>query len=486
MAITKIFPIKSRLDKRLAYVLDQTKTTGSLNHGAEDEQDKLAEQIAYVLDREKTESIVFETAINCHSTETAFAEMRQTQERFGKTDGRLGYHIIQSFAPGEVSAEEAHAIGVEFAQRCVGENYEVVIGTHLNKAHFHSHIVFNAVSFRDGRKYHMDNRGYERLRELSDTICREHGLSVIENPQSKGKHYAQWQAEQAGKPTIRSQIRADIDHIISQSLDFHTFMMLLRKKGYQVKYVRVKHMAVKPPFGQKYIRLDSLGEDYTVQAIEERLQKQEHWRKPQAAATSRQPTHLCQNFDGAANKQYYKAPAYLHNRKNRRKIKGFAALYLRYVYLLRNQQKGKVNKKTSRYLLEDALHFDRLVKQSHFLMVNQIETTDDLNHLQAKLENEIEILTNHRQPLYKAKKQAASEVKKEDIAQQIAADTLALREYRKQLRLCQTIQKEVEKKAVHIQEALQTEKSAHQSAKKALPNKEPLPKDSPQEPTLFN
>lgn len=177
MTLISISPIKSQLDKGQAYVLDN----------------------------DKNEPVLFKTAINCRSTETAFAEMRQTQKRFGKMGGILGYHIIQSFTPGEVNAEEAHAIGIELAQKYVGGQHEVVIGTHLNQDPLHNHIILNAVSFQDGRKYHMDNHEYERLKALSDSLCCEHGLSVIETPQ--GQHYAQWQAEKARKPPIRSQIR---------------------------------------------------------------------------------------------------------------------------------------------------------------------------------------------------------------------------------------------------------------------------------------
>lgn len=157
--------------------------------------------------------------------------MQATKQRFGKLGGVVGYHFIQSFAPGEVTPEQAHTIGVAFAQRLFGDRYEVVIGTHLNKAHLHNHVVVNSVSFVDGKKYHSSPGSYYfDVRGVSDALCRENDLSTIA-PQGRGKHYAEWKAEQNGKPTIRSTIRADIDRIIGEAYTYETFLMLLRPGG---------------------------------------------------------------------------------------------------------------------------------------------------------------------------------------------------------------------------------------------------------------
>ena len=127
-----------------------------------------------------------------------------------------------------------------------GKRYEVVISTHLNKHHLHNHLVVNSVSCVDGQKYHSNPESYYNdVRGTSDALCRENDLSVI-TPQGKGKHYAEWKAEQGGKPTVRGVIRADIDAIIHQAYTYDTFLMLLRKNGYEVrrspnrKYTTVK------------------------------------------------------------------------------------------------------------------------------------------------------------------------------------------------------------------------------------------------------
>ena len=203
MAYTKVFAIRARLDDRVKYAVNGEKT-------------ELDERIVYTADPEKTDTVCFVTTLNCRPAETAFAAMQKTKKKYKKTGGVLGYHFIQSFAPGEVTPEQAHEIGCEFARRLFGNDFEVVIGTHLDKAHPHNHIVVNSVSRTDGHKYHSSPESYYNdVRGTSDELCRENDLSVIA-PQGKGKHYAEWKAEQGGKPTVRGVIRADIDTIIGQ------------------------------------------------------------------------------------------------------------------------------------------------------------------------------------------------------------------------------------------------------------------------------
>ena len=174
MAYTKVFAIRARLDDRVKYAINGEKT-------------ELDEWIVYTADPEKTDTVRFVTTLNCRSAETAFAAMQKTKKKHKKTGGVLGYHFIQSFAPGEVTPEQAHEIGCEFARRLFGEDFEAVIGTHLDKAHPHNHIVVNSVSRTDGHKYHSSPESYYNdVRGTSDALCRENDLSVI-TPQGRGK-----------------------------------------------------------------------------------------------------------------------------------------------------------------------------------------------------------------------------------------------------------------------------------------------------------
>ena len=164
MAYTKVFAIRARLDDRVKYAVNGEKT-------------ELNEKIGYAADLVKTNSVRFVTALNCKSAETAFDVMRKTKEKFGKTGGVLGYHFIQSFAPGEVTPEQAHEIGCEFARRLFGEDFEAVIGTHLDKAHPHNHIVVNSVSRTDGHKY-LDTQAINPRYSASNVM-----LAMAQNPE---------------------------------------------------------------------------------------------------------------------------------------------------------------------------------------------------------------------------------------------------------------------------------------------------------------
>ena len=266
MAYTKILVIHKRLDKALHYVQNKEKTS-------------LSDAIDYALNRDKTERSVFETGINC-DTETAYQDMMATKRRWGKADRiRQGYHIIQSFVPGEVTPEEAHAVGVEFAQQLLGNRYEVIVTTHLDKDHLHNHIVFNSVSFTDGIMYRNQRKDYFGeegigIRGTSDAICQRHNLSVIEpsKPLRGSVHRAEWEAVKKGKPNSRELVRQDIDIALSRAYTMDTFWQELKQMGYKIKRgPTIKHTAVRPAWAGNNFRLDSLGKGYTETELQDRL-----------------------------------------------------------------------------------------------------------------------------------------------------------------------------------------------------------------------
>jgi len=184
MAYTSLIPVR-RLDRAVKYVRDKSKTT---------KPSSLEEAVDYALNRDKTESVCFETGLSC-LCETAFADMRANNLRWHKTGGVQGYHLVQSFAEGEVTPELAHQIGVELADQLLSGRYQAVVTTHLNTRHVHNHIVWCAVALDNGRKYHSNARSYyTEVRAESDALCRQYGLSVIETPESeRGKRqYVKW------------------------------------------------------------------------------------------------------------------------------------------------------------------------------------------------------------------------------------------------------------------------------------------------------
>ena len=439
MAYTKVFAIRRRLDDRIHYVTNEEKTT--LDTG-----------ITYAANPEKTEQYFFTSALNCESCEMAYAEMQATKQRFGKLGGVVGYHFIQSFAPGEVTPEQAHAIGVEFAQRLFGDRYEVVIGTHLDKAHLHNHVVVNSVSFVDGKKYHSSPGSYYfDVRGISDALCRENDLSTIV-PQGKGKHYAEWKAENAGKPTIRSIIRADIDRIIREAYTYETFLMLLRRAGYVVQNrPDRKYVTVLPPGGKRAIRLDSLGDGYTESAIRRRLAGQREGGTQATPPT----THTSKRYRFKGKRPTWP----------KKKITGFQALYLRYLYLLRGTHRKKHFRRVPFSMRQEVVRLQRYDRQFRYLWANGLTTAEELEQRITVLQREIYDGEQQRKPLYRERRDAADEAYKAQCSAEIDRQTAALREKRKELAMCRRILEDVPLVSQQVQQA---EKERQEDMKKEV------------------
>lgn len=416
VAYTKVFAIRARLDKRVRYITDGEKTS-------------LASSITYISNPEKTEQFFFTSVLNCSSVDTALSEMMETKQQFGKMGGVLGYHFIQSFQPGEVTPEQAHAVGLEFAKRLFGKRYEVVISTHLNKHHLHNHLVVNSVSCIDGQKYHSSPESYYNdVRGTSDALCRENDLSVI-TPQGKGKHYAEWKAEQGGKPTVRGIIRADIDTIIGQAYTYDSFLMLLRRNGYEVRRSpNRKYTTVKPPGAKRAIRLDSLGEGYTEADILLRLSRQRHGGMA--------PLIIAHTV-----KRYRMKGKLATVRK--KKITGFHALYLRYLYLLRGGRRKKLPPKLPFSVKREVIHLERYEQQFKYLLSSGITTEAELEQRIRLLEWDIRLLEEQRKPLYQERRNTNDEEAQAKYSAEIQQQTAALREKRGELRLCRRIQSDI-------------------------------------------
>ena len=241
MAVTSIWSIKGWIGKVINYAEnpDKTKEQTSQELISESETGQLQglnDVITYAVNAEKTRlrqsksmemEVVGESeelmeqyvsGLNCAPT-TAREEMIAVKKRFGKEDGIVAFHGYQSFAPGECSPAMAHEIGKKMAEELWGSQYQVLIATHLDKAnHLHNHFVVNSVSFLDGKRYHRTNQDYRDMRMVSDRLCKEYQLSIVrQSEQGKGKHYAEWQAEQQGKPSYHSMVKADVDEAIRKA-----------------------------------------------------------------------------------------------------------------------------------------------------------------------------------------------------------------------------------------------------------------------------
>ena len=435
MAYTKIFPIRTRLDRRVRYALNGKKTA-------------LEAAAGYALDAAKTESVLFTDAFNCGLTAPC-TEMYATKRRWGKDQNRVqGYHIIQSFRPGEVTPEQAHEIGCEFVRRFLAGRYETVIGTHLDKAHPHNHIVFNACSYADGRMFRNDfNNYYNGIRTVSDALCREYGLSVIE-PQNKGKQYREWLDEKEKKPTMRGMVKADVDEVLAAAVSFQTFVLGLQRRGYIVKYgPEIKYMAVRHKTGGKFLRLKSLGPEYTEAAIRQRLEQPPQLRTPTTPEVSPRPAR--QNMRKKENQKPSSRPRRAYRLRGRfasgrAGYSGFAALTYRYLHLLCKVRRKRAPRHVSYALRGELRRFDRYLAQHQFLLEHKITDSAALCAYRAQTKTEIERMTHRRAALYRKRGDSSNGMNRAELSAQIDRLTSALRAMRRELRLCEQIEADME------------------------------------------
>lgn len=412
MATTKIWSIKGRVDVLLNYAVDSSKTDKSITEN--NKVSGLHHVVDYAIDDYKTERTLFVTGVNTTPV-TAKEKMMQTKIQFNKTDGITAFHAIQSFKPGEVTPELAHRIGLKLAEEMWGDRFEVVVATHLNKHHVHNHFVINSVSFIDGKKYYDNKSNYILIRSISDRLCHEHGLSVITNPKNRGKHYAEWKAEKEGLPTIRSQIRDEIDNMIKCSYTFKDFINTLHKRGYEMKIgENIKYPSIKPKYSKRFVRLKSLGDNYTIDMIKERIIVSRNGIIELAKPVKEHIEWL---------KKY-----------EPKKLKGFIALYYHYLYLLGKIRKKETPGRVSAYMREEVIKFERYKKQFRFLYDNSIETTEQLNEFKEHCQKCINQLISKRSSI---SKNPASEVEVDSIIKKLNV-------LRKQLKMCDNIIHDVE------------------------------------------
>ncbi len=410
MAYDKIRVIHSRLDNSLRYVMNAEKTVDG-STGA-----------------------VLVGGINCQP-ETAYRDMMQTKRRWDKANRPIqGYHLIHSFAPGEVTPEQAQAIGMELARRLVGDRFEAVVSTHTDHAHVHCHIVFNSVSCTDGKMYRDNFKAYfGDIRGHSNDLSRENDLSVIE-PKGRGKQYAEWNAEHNGRPTVRGLIRQDIDAALTEAFTLQSFYEALQKRGYAVKRgANVKHTAVRPPGSDRFVRLDSLGTGYAEADIRQRLDRSRTERvdaEPQAAVSMTLPK--------GRYKVSRRSPAY----RERQKLSGLRRLYLHYLYLL---SPPKARRRPVPFPVRaEVRKLDQYKRQFALLQKYRISNEGQLSMLADALQADIDSLVLSRRELYRRQRRG------EDVSAEIKNISLALRPIRRELKCTRQIAERIPQLQEHI------------------------------------
>ena len=293
MAVTKIKPVKSTLKKALDYIQNPDKTDGKM----------------------------LVSSFGC-SPETADIEFAFTIAQALDRGNNLAHHLIQSFEPGEVDYQKAHEIGKQLADAVTKGQYEYVLTTHIDKGHVHNHIIFCAVNFVDYHKYNSNKRSYYGIRNMSDRLCRENGLSVVV-PQKggKGKSYAEYIAEKTGT-SWKGKLKIAVDALIPQVSSFEELLSRLQGLGYEIK--PGKYVSCRAPGQERFTRLKTLGADYTEEAIRERIEG----RRTRAAKAPKRETGVSllidiENSIKAAQSRGYEQWAKIHNLKQAAKTLNF-------------------------------------------------------------------------------------------------------------------------------------------------------------------
>ena len=432
MAVTSIWPISGPPRKVIDYARNPEKTT-------EKGLDELAALhtingvVEYAADEMKTETRSFVTCLNCTSEETAAEDFMEVKRLWDKLSGRQCFHGYQSFRAGEVDAETAHAIGVELATKLWGDRFQVVVATHCNTGHYHTHFVLNSVSWLDG--YHFDNRpeDYQAMREMSDELCRKYRLSVIEYPSGRGRNYAEYRAEQEGRPTNRGTIRADIDRAIAASVTREEFFRALEDMGYTLKLFKkdggwLEYPGLKPPGAKGFFRFHKLGKGYNLDEIDRRILKNIRREEPFPEAEQVQVTEYRQ----------HEPPPQYHRQKPK-----LYRLYLRYCYELHIIETHPASvQRVSFFMREDLARLDRLDAQTRLLAEAKISTVDDLLGHRKELALSLDSLSEKRADLRNEVRRLQRQhdpIAAEGVKCQIAEITKKLREQRKGVRLCDEI-----------------------------------------------
>lgn len=418
MATTKVWPIRGSVGHVLRYIQNENKTDQSK------QSDDLDSVIQYIGKEEKTDAQKFVSGINCDPA-AARREMEDVKRQYGKPGGIVAYHAYQSFAPGEVTPEQAHQIGVQLANELWGDRFQVVVATHLDKeSHLHNHFCVNSISFMDGKRFRCNINFHNHMREVSDRLCLENRLSVVQNPKKgTGKNYAEYAAEKEGRPTWRTTIKADIDRAIAVSMTERQFFDALAAMGYAYKIG--KDISVRPPGKERFFRLQrNLGDAYSLPEIRKRLGR----NPPQRPQAVMQPVPV---------RKHYR----LRGKLPRKQKVHLRRMYLYYCYRLGVFQKHPQSTAKMHFLLrEDLRNLDKYTQEVRLLHTYRLDTVVQLSAFQAQQQARLDRLIGQRQQLRNKLRRTTESVQIESLKGEISNLSKQISAIRREVRLCNDIQ----------------------------------------------
>ena len=389
--------------------------------------------INYAMNGEKTENGILVSGINC-LPQTAYSQMMLTKKAFHKEDGRLGYHIIQSFNGNEISPEKCNKIGIELAEELWGDKYQVIVCTHTNKQNIHNHIVLNSVSFIDGSKYHNSNVEIALLRETNDDICRKYGLSIIKSTKAttvsdiSKSRIANYNSN-SGKMEL---IKADIDEAIKEATKYQEFVDILAFKGYYIKKSN-DVISVSTPYYNRNIRLArAFGEDYTFENIKTRIYQDALYDR-YLKRTNNEKVYKIRIYDGIKIDQ------------EKLKTSSFYRLYVHYLYLLgKLPPKIHYEEKTKEYY-QEIDKFNKLADEMNLICTYNLNSNEDVQNLRMQYIEEVTPLKSEREKIRQLYRKTTNETDRSFLEYKLNNLTKDIDKINSKIQICKRIITKAEK-----------------------------------------
>ena len=357
--------------------------------------------IEYVMNGDKTDEMKYVSGVNC-LPETAYEEMMSTKNRFNKGKEKIiGYHLIQSFAEGEVTPEVAHELGLEYVNEVFGKDFEVVVATHLNTDNVHNHIVINSVSLKTGKKFYDYHASRDYLRIVSDCICQYYGLSVLED--KIWKHKGAYKRFAKENPYMQ-MVKSDVDRCLAEALYEKDFSKRLEKLGYSYSNTYEQGLVIIDNTRDRKIYLQKFfGDNYSHDKVIDRILDYEN----------RNTIKYGKKYKMSIEE--YKKMLEI---KRKNEIKKLPLLYVLFCLLLKidplpaKMDFGKARVKITKEMRIEVKYMNELSRQAVLLIDNKIDSLDDLNSFRIKLEDEVRTLKGTRESLQRKKKKTTNQ---EDI-----------------------------------------------------------------------
>ena len=424
MATTSLWPINKTINNTIEYVENKDKTQIPISN--------LSNTIDYASNKNKTEEQFYVTGINCDSI-SVYQDMMLVKKAYNKIDNIQGFHGYQSFKEGEVTPDVAHKIGIQLAYEMWGDEFQVVVTTHLNTNHIHNHFVVNSVSMKDGHKYNYSNHEMARLRQTNDFICKEYGLSSLEEKVTRKKFDF---SKYINHDNYSTRTQKDIDIAIKNSFNYQDFINIMKKMNYEVieRYgkLSVRHINMK-----RNIRIErQFGEDYTIDNIYRRIAEE----VPDKLTTEELTTY-----------NYHKNKYY----KNKHSI---GAMFLYFIFRIKIYEKSPRNYPISEEMKKEINKMELYNLELRFMDENRIDSYEDLHCYKVICKEALDDLIYARKRTYKEKSKSKNNHIKDECDMKIDFYNESIKDFQTKIKTCNTIE-ENNKKIIKWLEQIHREKN---------------------------